>query len=197
MLLTPLRSRQAPARGNGGAFDPTVGAERTLANPQPRWLVRAPSREPRPYGDSASFNRPVGGTPTHTPDRSGTEPKCSFRPAAGPRASPLPVRSAALRREVNGSTARQASRKTQPSPSRSFAVWERPHGRQPAPDDRRPLREAIARGLSATTRRSSLSRSSLERTRRFNQENRTARQSDAFAYRHQSERTCRRSQSKS
>jgi hypothetical protein len=38
VLLTPLRSRQAPVRGNGGASIQPVGAERTLANPQLRWL---------------------------------------------------------------------------------------------------------------------------------------------------------------
>lgn len=100
---------------------------------------------------SAPFNRPAGDAPTHTPDRSGTESKRSFRSTAGPKAHPLPVRSAALRREEGGSTGRQVVTKDARPPFRPFTVRAYSHGRRPEPDDWRPLREAIARGLHGAT----------------------------------------------
>ena len=100
---------------------------------------------------SAPFNRPAGGAPTHTPDRSGTEPKRTFRSTVGPKALPSPVRSAALRREEGGSTGRQVVTKDARPPYRPFTARANPHGRRPAPDDWRPLREAIARGLHEAT----------------------------------------------
>jgi len=74
-----------------------------------------------------------------------------FRSTVGPRAFPLPARSAALRREESGSTRRQVVTKDARPPPRPFTAREYSHGRRPAPDDWRPLREAIARGLHEAT----------------------------------------------
>lgn len=68
-----------------------------------------------------------------------------------PENRPPLVRSAALRREVGGSTGEQAVARNALPPSRPLGVRECPHGRRPSPDDRRPLREAIARGLPFAT----------------------------------------------
>jgi hypothetical protein len=94
--------------------------------------------------------RPPGGAPTTAPDRSGAKPKRTFRPQPAPKSRPKPVRSAALRREEGGSTGRQVFAKEAwpPIPTACRAC---PRERRPAPDDWRPLREAIARGLSLTT----------------------------------------------
>ena len=45
----------------------------------------------------------------------------------------------------------KSSRKTPDSPLRPFTARANPHGRRPTPDDWRPLREAIARGLHEAT----------------------------------------------
>ena len=68
-----------------------------------------------------------------------------------PESRPPLVRSAALRREVSGSTGEQAVARNALPPFRPLGVRECPHGRRPTPDDRRPLREAIARGLPFAT----------------------------------------------
>jgi len=143
------RSRPAPVRTNGGTSIQPVVAD-SGESPTPR-LDRLPRGSPSPMGSSAPFNRPAGGAPTHTPDRSRTEPKRTFRSTARPKAHPLPVRSAALRREEGGSTGRQVVTKDARPPFRPFIVRAYSHGRRPAPDDWRPLREAIARGLHGAT----------------------------------------------
>lgn len=68
-----------------------------------------------------------------------------------PEGQPPPVRSAALRREECGSTGEQAVMRDALPPFRPLGVRECPHGRRPTPDDRRPLREAIARGSPFAT----------------------------------------------
>ncbi len=127
---------------------------------------------PRPYGmrhPSTDLPAVLRLTPRIAPGRSPSTP-FSARPARGlGRCLFEPPRCAGKRADRPEG---KSSRKT-PTPSRPFAAWERPRGRRPAPDDWRPLREAIARGPTAATRRSLLPQSFLEYTRRSNQGNRT------------------------
>jgi len=155
------RSRLAPIRKNGGAVSQPVGVARTLANPQLLRLVGSLARALTLWESCLFSTHPPGGAPTVAPDRSRAEPKRTFRPQPARRlAEACPIRRTAQGR---GRINRKASlREMKPGPpSRPLAARGCPRDRRPAPDDWRPLREAIARGLRPLPRRPSLSRSPL------------------------------------
>ncbi len=141
------RSRQAPARTSGGTCIQPVVAD-SGESPTPR-LDRLPCGSPSPMEDLHLSTDPPAAprlTPRIAPGRSPNAPfgqrsarrlfRCLFDPphCAGKRAD-----------RPEG----KSSRKTLDPPFRPFTARANSHGRRPALDDWRPLREAIAHGLPA------------------------------------------------
>ena len=147
MLLTPLlEPAGSGTRERRGSTQP-VGAERTLANPQLRMVwFGLPRGSPDPMEIMPLSTDPPAAPRHLSRIAPGPSPSAPFGQRPARRLGSLPVRSAALRREESGSTGRQVVTKDAHSPSRPFTAWERPRGRRSAPNDWRPLREAIARG---------------------------------------------------
>ena len=181
------RSRQAPARTSGGTVYPTrrsglwripnsVGWIGSLTGALALWAVCIfqPTRRRRPDSHPGSL-------------RDGAQTLLSVDER--PKANPSPIRSAALRREEGGSTGRQVVTKDARPPTP--AVYRTGE----------PIREAASAGRLAppaggnrprTTRSSSGDprfREAPLDAPKFNQENRSTRQSDAYAYHGQLERT--------
>jgi len=151
-LPTPLGARPAPIRKNGGALNSNPSASRGLWRiPNSVGWSGSLAGAASPMEVLLSSTHLPGGAPTTVPDLSGAKPRRTFRPqpARGP-VEACPIRRTAQGR---GRINRKASlHEVKPGPpSRSLAARACPRDRRPAPDDWRPLREAIARGPSNAT----------------------------------------------
>jgi hypothetical protein len=134
-----------------GPLSQPVGVVRTLANPQLLRLVGLPCGSLRPYGSPASFNPPSWRRPDYRPGSLRSQAQAHLSAATRPKACRSlsdPPHCAGRRADRPEG---ESSRKKPGPPSRLLAARACPRARRTTPDDWRPLREAIARGLSHVT----------------------------------------------